>query len=303
MKLGGCETTEIMKRSRELAIPFADLLWGYAVEDMMLRIEQSEYREFLWLESYPILGEQVYRERAERKIHFFYQESGKSMPPEKLCPGQTLSQALAEQMKTEIFSSTNPQEIDWTGTVSEQKGWIYLNMTAEYCDMRVPLTIALHSYHADNRNSVQREEALTAIAGEKVSYLLYAPESRIGRDVFTIMEKLELVGDMSCYYNTYRMLHSQSLNGRYVIEELERLTENLPKIKTKERLAQIEGYRNYAYMRKRWEKYLRNHGQQPVPWEDALDLILEFLRPIWHSLCEQLVFFDDWMPELGRFLG
>ena len=47
MKVGVCEATELKKRSEMLSIPFADLLWGYAVEDLMLRVSTSAYREFL----------------------------------------------------------------------------------------------------------------------------------------------------------------------------------------------------------------------------------------------------------------
>lgn len=43
-------------------------------------------------------------------------------------------------------------------------------------------------------------------------------------------------------------------------------------------------------MRKRWEKYLRNHGLAEVPWEDAIDLILVFVSPIWESLCRNEIF-------------
>lgn len=54
-----------------LSIPFADLLWGYAVEDLMLRVSTSAYREFLWLMSLPLLGEEAYRQRAKKRIRFF----------------------------------------------------------------------------------------------------------------------------------------------------------------------------------------------------------------------------------------
>ena len=56
MKVGVCEATELKKRSEMLSIPFADLLWGYAVEYLMLRVSTSAYREFLWLMSLPLLG-------------------------------------------------------------------------------------------------------------------------------------------------------------------------------------------------------------------------------------------------------
>lgn len=78
MKVGVCEATELKKRSEMLSIPFADLLWGYAVEDLMLRVSTSAYREFLWLMSLPLLGEEAYRQRAKKRIRFFIREVRKN---------------------------------------------------------------------------------------------------------------------------------------------------------------------------------------------------------------------------------
>jgi len=103
MKVGVCEAEELKKRSSECGIPFADLLWGYVVEDMMLRISSSPYKDILWLESFPILGEKAYRQRSERQIRFFYQESERAIPPQKLQPGQKLSETMAEHMLEESF--------------------------------------------------------------------------------------------------------------------------------------------------------------------------------------------------------
>ena len=48
MKVGVCEATELKKRSEMLSIPFADLLWGYAVEDLMLRDSRIENSGLEW---------------------------------------------------------------------------------------------------------------------------------------------------------------------------------------------------------------------------------------------------------------
>ena len=132
---------------------------------------------------------------------------------------------------------------------------------------------------------------------------MYSPESELSYDLFAIMDKLELIGSMGSYYDAYRLLRTQPLSGRYVLEELTVLTAASPKMRKEQRLKQLDEYRAYTYMRKRWEKYLRNHGLAEVPWEDAINLILVFVSPIWESLCRNEIFFDDWMPELGRFLG
>lgn len=183
-------------------------------------------------------------------------------------------------------------------------GGIRLSMTAGYFDMKVPLNIEIYSFGAVSQIPGTREEELIAVGGDrKISYLVYSPESELSYDLFAIMDKLELIGSMGSYYDAYRLLRTQPLSGRYVLEELTVLTAASPKMRKEQRLKQLDEYRAYTYMRKRWEKYLRNHGLAEVPWEDAIDLILVFVSPIWESLCRNEIFFDDWMPELGRFLG
>lgn len=298
-----CDATELKDRSVSLGISFADLLRGYVIEDMMLRVSASFYKEVLCLETSPVLGEAAYRERTERRIHFFYQESERTIPPEKLQPGQKLSRALAEQMINDIFVKENKQEILWSGKVSEKTDYVILSLEAVYHEMKVPLTLVITSLKTADFRPVKKEEELIAIPGKTVTYLLYAPENHLGEYIFTMVEKLELVSDMKCYYETYRILTTQSFGGRNILDELVLLTENTPKIKNEQRVELLAGYKNYAYMRKRWEKYLRNHKYPRVAWEEALELILKFIQPIWHCLCCNEIFFDDWMPELGRFLG
>lgn len=303
MKVGVCEAVELKERSEELGIPFADLLWGYAVEDMMLRISKSAYQEVLWLMTLPLLGIDAYREREKKHIRFYYQQSERKIPPDKLEPGQRLSLALGEHICAEVFGRENSQKIDWQGSVSGLPGGVALNMTANYRDMKVPVTLELYSFGAVTQIPGRREAELLAIGEKTITYLVYSPESELSYDLFAIMDKLELIGSMGSYYDAYRLLKTQSLSGRYVLEELTTLTQSSPKMKREQRLKQLEGYRTYTYMRKRWEKYLRSHDIEMVKWEDALGLILEFVRPIWRSLCKNEIFFDDWMPELGRFLS
>lgn len=124
MKVGVCEATELKKRSEMLSIPFADLLWGYAVEDLMLRVSTSAYREFLWLMSLPLLGEEAYRQRAKKRIRFFYKGSEEELTPDKLQPGQRLSIAMGEHIKTTLFAKENAQKIHWEGTVTALSGGI-----------------------------------------------------------------------------------------------------------------------------------------------------------------------------------
>lgn len=302
MKVGICEAQELKERGEQLNLTMAEVLWGYMLEDAMLRIYNSEYRDILWLENRNLLGEESYHKRSEEKICFLYQPSERPIPQEKRCPGQKLSLPMCEQMIQDLFAEENAREIVWLGSASELSGVFLLHLTGEYKDMQVPICIRLQEVEASNERPGRTETNLTVLKNKRLSYLIYAPENQLSKDLFEIINKLELIGDMGCYDRVYRMLCKESLSGRYVIEELNLLSENCPNVRREQRIEQLAGYEKYAYMRKRWEKYVRNRGVEPTAWEEVLHLLLQFLTPVWHSLCNNEIFFDDWMPELGRFL-
>ena len=303
MKVGSDAADTLKKQSELQQIPFANLLWIYMAEDMMQRFYQSSYKEILWLENDEFLEEREDLTRAERQIRFLYKQSERSWPEEKLVPGQKLSIPMMAHLIEEVFGEKNVQQIRWRWDIAQKSADYEVHLTGNYKEMEVPFVLGFHTITTENIHPVSRERKYLAIKGKGISYLTYSLESQISLDLYEIMAKLELIQDMGCYYRTYEILCTQSLSGRYVIDELQRLTEKQIKVRKETRIAQIAGYAEYGYMCKRWERYLRSQGATAVPWAEALARILTFLEPLWHCLCTNEIFFDDWMPELGRFLG
>jgi len=88
-----------------------------------------------------------------------------------------------------------------------------------------------------------------------------------------------------------------------VLDELKVMGEKEPKVISMKRMEFISSYINYGYMKKRWQQYAKKNRNETEEWEIVMGRILAFLGPIWKALCENDIFFDDWMPELERFLG
>ena len=81
------------------------------------------------------------------------------------------------------------------------------------------------------------------------------------------------------------------------------MTASSPKMISQKRIGQISSYKEYGYMKKRWQQYAKQQKKENQSWEDVLERLCAFLTPLWKALCEDEIFFDDWMPELGRFLS
>lgn len=302
MKVGVNEAAELKAIEEQTQIPFADLLCAYALEDFMLRIGGSDYREYLWLTSDRMLGEAAYRKGGSVALDYTYHKDKYPPAAELMVAGQALSPALAEQMLREVLMVENKRGIRWEGQVFGVSGAVTIELTADYKDMLMPLTVEIRQIEITNQRPETKSLAALTIPGAEIIYRVYSCENQVSCDLFEIMEKLELVGDMGAYCRVYQALRTQPMSGRYLIEELEAFAGHKPKVKQERRIAQLAGYRNYTYMRKRWEQYVKRQQASEVPWEEALDLILAMAEPIWKSFCGGEVFLADWMPELGRFI-
>ena len=56
-------------------------------------------------------------------------------------------------------------------------------------------------------------------------------------------------------------------------------------------------------MKNKWDSYQRvNHRKEPT-WEKQQETLMKLLTPLWDSMSKGDIFIDNWMPELGRYLG
>lgn len=302
MKVGVNEAVELKALEEQTQIPFADLLRAYALEDFLLRIEGSDYREYLWLTSDRMLGEAAYRKGGDIALAFTYHKDKYPPAAELMVAGQELSPALAEQMMKDVLMVENKRGILWEGRVFGMPSAVTIELRADYKDMQIPLTVEIRQMEITNQRSETKSLAALTVPGAEIVYRVYSCENQVSSDLFGILEKLELIGDMGAYYRVYQTLRTQPLSARYLIEELEAFAGHKPKVRQERRIVQLAGYRDYTYMRKRWEQYVKRQQVPEVPWEEALDLILALAEPIWKSFCSGEVFLADWMPELERFM-
>ena len=65
MRVGTIQAPELKELAEQKSLPFANMLRSYALEDMLLRISDSEYRDHLWLTDDGMLGEEGCRREGE----------------------------------------------------------------------------------------------------------------------------------------------------------------------------------------------------------------------------------------------
>lgn len=262
--------------SEKKNIPFADALWQYLGEDLLCRINEAGLKDYIWM------GE---KELSSDKMKLIYIENKKSM----------------EEASDMILSEET--DIAWDGVLEENHQGYVWKLSAKYEDMEVDYPVYIsNATGKDFTVPVSMELKPMNPKHRRIHYMVFSSDWILVESLFEIVSKLELIHDMSAYIKASQILKTESISGRYVMEEFEKFTQNNPKIVNEKRLNQLKGYREYGYMRKRWIAASKKQSIE-AKWEDALDTIVAFLEPIWNALCNNEIFFDDWMPELGRYLG
>ncbi|MDD6156651.1 MAG: hypothetical protein PUB52_06525 [Lachnospiraceae bacterium] len=301
MKVGVNCSPALKEKSQELSLPFADLLRGYLVEDFLGRVYESPFCENLWLINEDAIGVEHYVAKQERPLLFFYAESGKRMDETRMIPGQKLSPQLMNVLEEAILQKRT--DVIWRIEQENGADFFGLQLEGEFCDMKVPLYVRIQRISMAEGRPTKREFLPFMDPSRRFPIYIYARENRLGEYLYEIVKKLELISDMGPYDAVNQILKSEPVSGRHILEKLQQLSEGEPQVRREKRLEQLEEYLDYTYMRKRWQQYERVHRREPEPWEDVMARVLCFLRPTWGALCRNEIFFDDWMPELGRFLG
>ena len=291
-----------LDKSTKDNIQISDILYGLAVEDLLKRIEKSSFSEFLWVTNEQAIGLEAYKKKSKDRLEFLYVESGKKNYLSHAVPGQALDQEVLELLLKEMFLQTD-EESPWKYDVKTMEKGFCLFLTYSENDMQVPVSVYIGTASVKTQKRKKKEMPFLLEERKTFSYLCYSKESILAESLFEIMRKLELISDMEAYSEANLILKEYSISGRYILDEFLSMAQKEPKVATMKRLEQVASYKNYGYMKKRWQQYERNHLEQKEDWESVVTRIMSFMGPVWKALCEDEIFFDDWMPELERFLG
>ena len=300
MNVGENLATNLKDLSESTNTPFADILWKYAAQDIIYRIEKSGNSEQLWLEDYDYPS----------KLDNVKKQSINQAGMKNACgsnPRLNLVYYNGRKELSELSEEIISQNTDIKWEISDENvkedNSIFWILKGNYCSYEIQYPIKI--------KIIQNESWIFPISGEiepirkryiKIKYNAFSIENMLGKQVFEVINKLELINSMGPYCIINNCLKANSISGRHMIEELGSFIEKEPKVAREKRIDQIKEYRNYSYMKKRWNQYCKKNGIDES-WEEVLDRTVSFIEPLWRALCNNEIFFDDWMPELGRFLG
>lgn len=281
----------LRQRSNDLQLSFEQVLAASILEEIILRLSESEYADSFWLKNTNRLNLKSYQQKVNLNPELFLKES-KKLHYKK----QEISNICSE-----LFKKNNKDAIHWNYNLREQNSVIHVNITATFEAVKVPVKVKIN--HLENvQLKPDKRELECTIYNRKIFVSCFPSIELMTVRFIEIMQKLELVNDLSLYDDIYNILKSETVSGRHIWELLnEGCRKNGIPI-DEERFGMLLSYRTSRYMMKKWKAYLRHEKKSEPSWDEVMHVIEIFFGTIWSNLCMNVVYLGDWMPELGRFI-
>lgn len=281
-------------KSEELHIPFSNLLPAAIVEYMLSCLSESEYKNKLWLKNSSSLGLESYKRKPVFALYFYY-DSGRDgvLPKERM-----------EEMIHFLTQSYREKEMELTSslTVAEEGKSYQADLVVTMGMMEVPVVLRVELLEDAHMQPYEGELRLFMQNNLVIHFLQYPSEQVLAECFVTVLEKMELINDLSVYHDIYAIAKKESIDGRRVQQQIVDIGKKRDLVFREERFGKILGYKDYTYMKKKWKTYLKREKKTSPQWEEVIDVMKRFFAPLWQAVTEDSIFLGDWMPELMRYL-
>ena len=297
MQNGQLSYQMILEASRAWHMPFAQVLGGAVLEEIIRRISVSCLHEELWLKNGSIIGKEQYAKHLHLTLEYACIVSKQGDPT-----GLTKLSKLASDFCKQILELDDAYGVCVHLKNQSLQKFLLLELQAELEGMQVPVAFKCYLYQDDKISPRKEEFSCMMFPEVTVFYNSYPVETLLVEKYIEIITKLELLPNIGVYYDIYTLLNQKSVDGRKVREFIQDQCVYTELFNGDKRLEIIAGYQDYTYMKKKWKVFLRSINQREPSWENVIERFLQFFGPICQAVTEDHIFFGDWMPELNRFL-
>lgn len=284
------ETTlaALRQKGKKLRLSYPQTLSLFLFERILSEVNGLKIRERLWLK------EEEFQIQGRKK---------KQVPNEMTYYMVDLSYELILDTVRWLLEENKYDSVNWRLDFYDRELVVDLEVLLE--QIPVAFKIRIRPVWQKNPSLEEGSYHTLLLPKQEITYQKYPTELDLVECFFHILDRLELIGDMRAYGAVYQILRKLPLPGRHIYLNLkEQLEDNGMSVPGK-RLETVLGYRSYGYMKKRWNRYVKecdDMNKEEDSWEQMVDLLRECFQPVWQAIEQDEIFIGDWMPQLGRYL-
>ena len=255
-------------------------------------VSESEFSEYAYLVDDLFLN---YDPPVKKKdsIYYVFKINPRVKENEGFVPGQKISDVFRKDFIDYILD-----KLKQAGFHEIKRNGLVLDCVVE--GVHYPVSFKLEELDGE---IFPLRKRITTEDGKELTYLAYPVENLLMNKYITMIQKMELIHSMEPYRDAYYLLTNNAIEGRRFAKLFKEAPEDNGFLIDQGTLELFMSYQNYPYMRKKWKTYCTMVEDELPEWEKIMEVIIAFIRPVWQSIINDQVFLDEWMPDLGRYLG
>lgn len=286
----------ITKKAELLNVPFHNMIAAAVAEQTIERLFSGAFSRTVCLRNAGGFNIEAYRKEAPLKIDLQYLV--RNSVSSGIVAGKPIDEDVLEELSSSLFPRKDSDFLKWKVKFIGKSIYALGNME----NYEIPLEVNFFESNEEDFLPVNEELKMTMESEKSIKVLTYPVEKRLA-DIYTlIFEKLELLGELSPYLDVVDITRNNFISGRKFAEFLAESCKKNNVALDYKRFEILKSYVNNKYMAKKWKSLLRVKKLQGPSWAEALYRTCFFIKPVWQVLSNDEVFFDDWMPELGKFM-
>ncbi|MCR5396268.1 MAG: hypothetical protein K6E64_02250 [Lachnospiraceae bacterium] len=277
-------------------LTFENILAAYVKESILQCLYENGFGSCLCMKHPETVSFTGYAGRAHRGLHFIYVEDERILESDGFVPGCPYKKDYLEQLFSKVLKNMESLEIQ--NPVIKEKEMFF----DVYCEnMYVPFLISLD--FGVQKNATLNQRSLTLpILEKEYKVLTYPLEQEAADHLGVILKELELINEMEHYLALYDMFSKEAIEGVRFQNALTEVLHSMGMEFCQYLWETVSSYKTYSYMKKKWKVLLRRQKRTNPTWEEVISLLSAVIDPIWECSKNDMVFFGDWMPEIGRYL-
>lgn len=285
----------LKKYASENSLPFSQVLGWYVTGIVLHLIEKSRFSDNLIIVHPYSLDANQDLHILEEGIKAVYIPDDGISANEGFVPGCPYTDDFRERLIFKIQEMASLEKLPLVIRIPSKmaKPEFY------YEDMYVPVNLEISEGSDEYRQLMSLSFSDPEIT--EINVFMYPAEKMAAGYIAQIMDRLELISEMEIYLYLYELLTHVTMSGRDICENIRQMHEEAWRPSQK-KLDILLSFGHNTYMKKKWKVLLRRHKLRTPSWEEVIQLLQVFLEPIYNSLTTDIIFFADWMPDLGRYL-
>ncbi len=272
----------VLSKTEELELPIQNVVAGAVMEHIIKVLVESGLNNNFWLRQSKNYSLASYSKQCIRKMPLSYVGTEELSTVTGMLQKEIIAAFESEGIKVQIGASP-------------------LSFQLTLDDIYLPIQIEVEKALYNDILPKEEKQPLFMENKQVILVKTYPQELEVAENLALILQKLELIDDMRLYLLVYEALHQEVLEGRRLKDALQLRCNMLHVNMTEKPLEIWKSYGDYTYMKKKWKAFLRQKNKSEPEWKDCFENIKTFLEPVWTAVCEDDIFFMDWMPDLQRF--